>query len=69
VEEALDTAGPIADADAAAAHYGEALIFKDLGEPERMRFHMRECLRLDPTHPRAAWMKQMVAMDPLTPKR
>ncbi len=69
VEKALDAAGPIPDADAAAAHYGEALIFKDLGEPERMRFHMRECLRLDPSHPRAAWMKQMLGTDPLTPKR
>ncbi|MGH9869949.1 MAG: glycosyltransferase family 39 protein [Candidatus Polarisedimenticolia bacterium] len=68
VERALEAAPKLPDADAAAAHYGEALIFRDLGEPERMRFHIRECLRLDPAHPRAAWMRQMLATDPLTPR-
>jgi hypothetical protein len=68
VEEALDAAPSFPPADAAAAHYGQALLFRDLGEPERMRFHIRECLRLDPGHPRAAWMRAMLQTDPLAPR-
>jgi tetratricopeptide (TPR) repeat protein len=63
VEKALDAAPRFPDTEAAAAHYGEALIYRDLGEPERMRFHMRECLRLDPAHPRAGWMRSILAKD------
>jgi len=62
VEEALDAAGgEIPASEHAAAHYGRALIYRDLGEKEWMRFHMRECLRLDPLHPRAAWMREQLA--------
>ncbi len=61
VEEALDAMPDIPDIDHAAAHYGRALIYRDLGEPERMRFHMRECLRLNPAHPRAGWMRETLA--------
>jgi tetratricopeptide (TPR) repeat protein len=69
VEQALDGAPRLPDRDAAAAHYGEALIYRDLAQPELMRFHMRECLRLDPAHPRAAWMREMLAQDPVAPKK
>ena len=43
------------------AHYGQALIHRDLGEREAMKEHMRDCLRANPEHPRAAWMKEMLA--------
>ncbi|HKY31989.1 MAG TPA: glycosyltransferase family 39 protein [Candidatus Polarisedimenticolia bacterium] len=66
VEAALDGAPGLPPADMAAAHFGEALIYRDLGEPERMRFHLRECLRLNPAHPRAAWMRELLAEDPLS---
>ncbi len=70
VEEALDAAGgKIPASENAAAHYGRALIHRDLGDEEWMRFHMRECLRLDPAHPRAAWMKEQLACShPGSPK-
>jgi tetratricopeptide (TPR) repeat protein len=58
VEEGGDAIPP---SERAAAHYGWALIYRDLGEEESMRSHMRECLRLDPAHPRAAWMQEMLA--------
>ncbi len=61
VESELDRGADLSDPDEATAHYGEALIYRDLGETELMRFHLRECLRLNPSHPRADWIRQQVA--------
>ncbi len=38
------------------AHFGRALIHRDLGDRERMLHHLRECLRLNPDHPAAGRM-------------
>ncbi|HZI95379.1 MAG TPA: glycosyltransferase family 39 protein [Patescibacteria group bacterium] len=58
VESAIERAPGLPDADLADAHYGEALIYRDLGDRDAMRAHLIECLRLNPSHPRADWMKQ-----------
>jgi tetratricopeptide (TPR) repeat protein len=61
VEMALERAEGMPDSVVADAHYGQALIYRDLGDRDRMRYHMKECLRLNPTHSRAEWMTQMIA--------
>ena len=68
LREALDVAEAViqqpGDGDAVTlgdAHYGAALLHRDLGEPGPMRAHLREALRLNPAHPRAAWMRDQLA--------
>ncbi|HET9480884.1 MAG TPA: glycosyltransferase family 39 protein [Candidatus Polarisedimenticolia bacterium] len=47
---------------AAAAHYGQALIYlKDLPDRARAAEHLREALRLQPWHPRAAWIRSTLS--------
>ncbi len=62
VEQALaemPDADPVLRAD---AHYGEALIYlHDLPDGERAVFHLREVLRLNPSHPRADWIRRRLA--------
>ncbi len=61
VDEALKEAGDIEPVLLGDAHYGRALVYRDLGDTAAMRHHLRECLRLNPAHPRAEWMKQILA--------
>jgi len=58
VQESLMHSPDIPDADRADAHFGEAMIYRDLGNDAAMRSHLRECLRLNPAHPRAAWIER-----------
>ena len=64
VERVLAAASELPARDVAAAHYGEGLIYRDLGDTDKMRSHLHECLRLDPEHPRAEWIKQTLAEGP-----
>jgi len=43
------------------AHFGQALVHRDLGERDRMKDHMRACLRANPAHPRADYIREMLA--------
>ena len=68
LREALDVAGQVirepGESDAVTlgdAHYGAALLHRDLGEPGPMHAHLREALRLNPAHPRAAWIQEVIA--------
>ena len=61
VESLLARSPGPAPLDAADAHYGEALIYRDLGERDHAREHLRECLRLNPAHPRADWIREQLA--------
>jgi len=68
LREALEVAEQVirqpGDTDAVTlgdAHYGAALLYRDLGEPGPMRAHLREALRLNPAHPRAAWIQIQIA--------
>ena len=46
----------------ASAHYGKALIYlKDIPDPGLAAHHLREVLRLDPSHARAAWIRERLA--------
>jgi len=64
VEQALDQAPGAPAHDRADAHYGEALIHRDLGHREQMLVHFRECLALNPEHPRADWIRRELAGAP-----
>ncbi len=62
VQEALLYPGDVPDADRADAHFGEAMIYRDLGNDAAMRSHLRECLRLNPEHPRAGWIRETLGL-------
>lgn len=61
VERALDANPAAAPLDLADANYGLGLIHRDLGDLPRMRFHFREVLEKNPAHPRAAWIREVLA--------
>jgi 4-amino-4-deoxy-L-arabinose transferase-like glycosyltransferase len=47
--------------DLADANYALGLIFRALGDPARVRFHFREALNNNPRHPRAEWIRRILA--------
>ncbi|HET9480883.1 MAG TPA: glycosyltransferase family 39 protein [Candidatus Polarisedimenticolia bacterium] len=57
VREALAVAPDLPAEVRASAHYGMALIHRDLGDRDAMQRELAECLRLDPSHPRADWIR------------
>ncbi len=61
VESALREAPPADPRLLASAHFGRALLYRDLGDPAAMRRHLAEALRLDPAHPRADWMRHALS--------
>ncbi|HKY31988.1 MAG TPA: tetratricopeptide repeat protein [Candidatus Polarisedimenticolia bacterium] len=62
VEAAVREAPGAGRRELAAAHYGRALIFLgELRDPARAAAHLEEVLRLDPTHPRAGWIRERLA--------
>jgi tetratricopeptide (TPR) repeat protein len=60
VEKALDANPGVGPLDLADANYGLGLIYRDLGDLPRMKFHLRETLKENPNHPRAAWIREVV---------
>lgn len=70
-DEALATAASVVrgfpDADPralASAHYGQALIYMDRSDLALATDHLREVLRLDPSHPRAEWIRARLEESP-----
>lgn len=63
VEEALREApADLPPVHLADAHYGEALIYlHDLPDRDQAARHLHEALRLNPSHPRAEWIRQTLA--------
>lgn len=61
VEAALDANPDPSPLDLADANYGLGLIHRDLGDTARMRFHFRETLRLNPSHPGAEGIRRLLA--------
>lgn len=60
--EALRRATPADPLVMAGAHYGMALILlRDLPDPPQAAAHLREVLRLNPSHPRADWIRETLA--------
>jgi 4-amino-4-deoxy-L-arabinose transferase-like glycosyltransferase len=60
VESTLDANPHPSPLDLADANYGLGLIYRDLGDVARMKFHFRETLSHNPRHPRAAWIRQVL---------
>jgi tetratricopeptide (TPR) repeat protein len=68
VEAALREAPSPRREELADAHYGQALIYMgDLRDAARAAGHLREVLRLAPSHPRAAWIRERLATLERTP--
>ncbi len=61
VEAAMDANPSIAPLDLADASYGLGLIYRDLGDVARMRFHLREALSRNPAHPAAERIRSLLA--------
>ncbi len=61
VEAMLQGTPGIGALDLADANYGLGLIYRDLGDVPRMKFHLREALLKNPDHPRAEWIRKMLA--------
>ncbi len=61
VERALDANPAATPLELADANYGLGLIHRDLGDLPRMRFHLREALAKNPAHPRADWIRKILA--------
>jgi len=62
VQAALAETIPASAAERADAHYGLALVHRDLGDPAAMREQLRICLAANPAHPRAAWIRAQLGI-------
>lgn len=61
VNETIDAHPKMSALDLADANYGLGLIYHDLGDIPRMRFHLREALEKNPNHPAAAHIRSLLA--------